>query len=356
MIALVKKYSLFLFIQTRKRYSLIIFLVFFGCGGPKNYIDITGPAMGTSYTVRLVPQRGVTIEPSRAKTQIDSVLEQINNQMSTYVNNSEISLFNKASTNSAIIISSQFKHVINRSIYWSELSNGAFDISSHPLTLLWRKGKVDREYEKIWEPPTDLQITLTKKNVGYKNIKLVQNSLIKPYKGQQLDVNAIAKGWGVDMLFNLIKSFGYQNFMVEIGGEIRVSGKNNRGQAWNIGIDIPEPNLKPGEKIFAIVPVTNKAMATSGNYRNFYEFNSSKYSHIIDPRSGYAIDSNISSVTVISEKCIDADALATALNVMSLELGMKLVESVDEAEAFWIINEGGKFQSFQSSGMKVNIQ
>ena len=97
-------------------------------------------------------------------------------------------------------------------------------------------------------------------------------------------------------------------------------------------------------------------MATSGNYRNFYEFNSSKYSHIIDPRSGYAIDSNISSVTVISEKCIDADALATALNVMSLELGMKLVESVDEAEAFWIINEGGKFQSFQSSGMKVNIQ
>ena len=155
MIALVKKYSLFLFIQTRKRYSLIIFLVFFGCGGPKNYIDITGPAMGTSYIIRLVPQRGIAIELNQFKTEIDSVLEQINDQMSTYVNNSEISLFNKASTNSAIIISPQFKYVINRSIYWSELSNGAFDISSHPLTLLWRKGKADREYEKTWEPPTD---------------------------------------------------------------------------------------------------------------------------------------------------------------------------------------------------------
>ena len=228
MIALVKKYSLFLFIQARKRYSLIIFLVFFACGGPKNYIDITGPAMGTSYIIRLVPQRGIAIELNQFKTEIDSVLEQINDQMSTYVNNSEISLFNKASTNSAIIISPQFKYVINRSIYWSELSNGAFDISSHPLTLLWRKGKADREYEKTWEPPTDLQITLTKENVGYKNIKLVQNSLIKPYKGQQLDVNAIAKGWGVDMLFNFIKSLGYQNFMVEIGGEIRLAGKNNR--------------------------------------------------------------------------------------------------------------------------------
>ena len=139
--------------------------------------------MGTSYIVRLVPQRGIAIEPNQFKTQIDSVLEQINDQMSTYVNNSEISLFNKASTNSAIIISSQFKHVINRSIYWSELSNGAFDISSHPLTLLWRKGKVDREYEKIWEPPTDLQITLTKENVGYKNIKLVSKLSYKTIQG-----------------------------------------------------------------------------------------------------------------------------------------------------------------------------
>ena len=145
MIALVKKYSRYLPLQSRLNYGLIIFFVFFGCGCPKNYIDITGPARGTSYTIRLVPQRGVTIEPKQAKAQIDSVLEAINDQMSTYVVNSEISLFNKASTNSAIIISPQFKYVIDRSIYWSELSNGDFDISSHPLTLLWRKGKAELE-------------------------------------------------------------------------------------------------------------------------------------------------------------------------------------------------------------------
>lgn len=353
MIVSVNKTQL-IFFQVRGFLCLLILASLFGCSSPKKYLDIAGPAMGTSYTIRLVPQRGLIPEMNQIKTQVDSILNSINQQMSTYVANSEISLFNKIPTNSAIVISHEFKQVINRSLHWSNLSKGAFDISSLPLSSTWKKGKADREYDEVWQPPTDLEITLAKDRVGYDKIKLAQNSLIKSQKGQELDVNAIAKGWGVDRLFNFIKSIGYQNFMIEIGGEVRVLGKNNRGKAWRIGIDSPKPSIQPGEKIIAVVPIINKAMATSGNYRNFYEFDSSKFSHIIDPRSGYAIESNISSVTVVAATCMDADAIATALNVMSLESGKELVESLDEVEAYWVINKNEQFQTVQSSGMKVD--
>ena len=333
--------------------SLVLFLA--SCERNKAYIDITGPAMGTSYTIRLLPKRGSNQNVDLIKAKIDSTLESINNEMSTYVINSDISLFNKLDKNAAIVITNNFRQVILQSIYWSKQSNGAFDISSLPLTTAWRKGKKDREYEDKWEPPSDLEITTSLDKVGFEKIKISQNSLIKTLKGQQIDVNAIAKGWGVDHLFNLIKSFGYSNFMVEIGGEVRVSGKNINNKPWQIGIDYPVINTKPGEKIMAIAPLIDKSMATSGNYRNFYEHKSKKYSHIIDPKTGHAIKSNIASVTVVAELCIDADAVATALNVMSLESGKEMVEKNDNIEALWILSDNGKFNTVQSTGMDVNL-
>ena len=342
-----------------KRSSIILYLLltFFlvSCEGNKTYTDITGPAMGTSYTIRLVPKRGLNQNTDLIKAKIDSTLDSINDQMSTYVVNSEISLFNKLGKNAAIVIADNFKQVILRSIFWSKQSNGAFDISSLPLTEAWKKGKNDREYEDKWEPPSDLDIITALDKVGYKKIKIYQNSLIKASKGQQIDVNAIAKGWGVDHLFALIESFGYSNFMVEIGGEVRVSGKNIQNKPWQIGIEYPAVITNPGENIMGIVPLIDKSMATSGNYRNFYEYNSEKFSHIIDPRTGYAIKSDIASVTVVAERCIDADAVATALNVMSLESGRQMVEKNDKIEAFWILKDNGKLNTVQSTGMNVNL-
>ena len=337
--------------------TLYLFLTFFlvSCEGNKTYADITGPAMGTSYTIRLVPKRGLNQNTDLIKAKIDSTLDSINDQMSTYVANSEISLFNKLSKDAAIVIADNFKQVIMRSIFWSKQSNGAFDISSLPLTEAWKTGKKDREYEDKWEPPSDLDIITALDKVGYKKIKIYQNSLIKAFKGQQIDVNAIAKGWGVDHLFALIESFGYSNFMVEIGGEVRVSGKNIQNKTWQIGIDYPAVNTNPGEKIMGIVPLIDKSMATSGNYRNFYEHNSKKFSHIIDPRTGYAIKSGIASVTVVAERCIDADAVATALNVMSLESGRQMVEKNDKIEALWILSDDGKLNTVKSTGMNVNL-
>ena len=160
--------------------------------------------------------------------------------------------------------------------------------------------------------------------IGYQKIKFVSKSLIKTYKDQQLDVNILPRvGVWINCFF--VESLGYNNFMVEIGGEVRISGKNNRGRSWQIGIDLPEPNLQPGEKIYAVIPIQDKAMATSGNYRIF-TFIIQKNIHIINPITAMAVESNIASVTVLAE-AVDADALATTLNIMSDE-GLELVENL----------------------------
>ena len=168
-----------------------------------------------------------------------------------------------------------------------------------------------------------------------------------------IDLNAIAKGWGVDQLFEYMRDAGMKNFMVEIGGEVRTIGKNNKGSHWKIGIDKPMIGTVPGEQIYSVVSVSNQAMATSGNYRNFKEYDNVTYSHIINPRTGRPTQSNIASVTVVAPNCMDADALATALNVMEVEEGLELIESLDGFEAFWIIKENEELRSVPSSGMPI---
>ena len=335
--------------------SLVLFLA--SCERNKVYIDITGPAMGTSYTIRLLPKRGSNQNVDLIKAKIDSTLESINNEMSTYVINSDISLFNKLDKNAAIVITNNFRQVILQSIYWSKQSNGAFDISSLPLTTAWRKGKKDREYEDKWEPPSDLEITTSLDKVGFEKIKISQNSLIKTLKGQQIDVNAIAKGWGVDHLFNLIKSFGYSNFMVEIGGEVRVSGKNINNKPWQIGIDYPVINTKPGEKIMAIAPLIDKSMATSGNYRNFYQIGDSMIFHTIDPTTGYPAYTNMLSASVFSKTCFLADAYATSFMVMGFEKSKQLSSSIDEIEVLLIYyDNNGEIKKYLSEGIIEKIK
>ena len=169
-----------------------------------------------------------------------------------------------------------------------------------------------------------------------------------------LDVNAIAKGWGVDQIFGYLISRGLDRFMIEIGGEIRVIGKNKEGKKWKIGIDKPIVGNEPGDDMLAVITLENKAMATSGNYRNFFEFDNRQFSHIVNPRNGYAIQSSISSVSVLGPNCIDADALATALNVMSLDEGKALIDSLDGFEAYWVIKDStGNFRTESSSNMPI---
>ena len=142
--------------------------------------------------------------------------------------------------------------------------------------------------------------------------------------------------------------------MVEVGGEVRVIGRNKEGKKWKIGIDRPLVGNQPGDDILAIIALDNKAMATSGNYRNFFEFDDEEYSHIVNPRSGHALQSSISSVSVLGPSCIDADALATALNVMTFDEGKALIDSLEGFEAYWIIKDSkGNFKTEFSNDMPI---
>jgi len=332
------------------------FILLFGCNRELPLVNLSGNAWGTTYSVKIISDKNISPNISEIKLGIDSIIVDIDNQMSTYKINSEISLFNNLPKNGAINISPGFSEVIKRSIYWSDVTLGSFDITVFPAVINWRQGKKDREYIDIWEPPTDLDIIMQMEKIGYDKIKLSDNTLTKSIKGQMIDVNAIAKGWGVDKIFDYLELNGYTRFMVEVGGEIRVLGLNNKGQKWKIGIDKPIQGNIPGENIIEVAILNDQAMATSGNYRNYYEFDSKKYSHIIDPRNGKSIFSNISSVTVVAPNCLEADVLATALNVLSYSDGLKLIESLDGYEALWVINKENKiFEVEVTSGMFIML-
>jgi len=333
--------------------GFFVLVYFLGCGHPKQYVEIQGKTMGTTYSIRIVPDSDLQINLDEIQFTLDSILAKIDKQMSTYRLDSEITNFNESLQGEKTKISEGFAAVLKRAIFWGKATEGALDVTVLPVVLAWRQGKANRLDQSLWEPPMDTEIRLAMTKVGFNKINLNQRTLLKAVAGQMIDLNAIAKGWGVDQLFEYFRDSGVQNFMVEIGGEVRTLGKNNKGKSWKIGIDRPMVGSMPGENIFSVVSVSNQAMATSGNYRNFKEFDNAQYSHIIDPRTGVATQSTVASVTVIAPNCMDADALATALNVLDVEEGMALVESLDGFEAFWIVKEYDKFKSVASGGMPI---
>ena len=327
-----------------------ILVLFFGigCSQNKEYVEFTGKTMGTMYNIRIVPDQNMNWKLEEAQIKIDSILLEIDQQMSTYKWNSEISLFNQAKINEKIKISSGFQKVLEQALYWGKKTNGALDISVMPSILTWRKGFVD-SFESEWKPPLINDIVSAKDKVDYAKVLLRGNILIKVIDGQMIDLSAIAKGWGVDQLFELFWNLGVTNLMVEVGGEVRTMGTNIKNENWKIGIDTPILDTAPGENIFKVAVLDNQSIATSGNYRNFYTFNDKRFSHIIDPRTGYPVETNIASVTVLGTNCMDADALATALSVLNFNEGKALIESLDGFEALWIIKEENDVLRSQST-------
>ena len=317
-----------------------ILVLFFGigCSQNKEYVEFTGKTMGTMYNIRIVPDQNMNWKLEEAQIKIDSILLEIDQQMSTYKWNSEISLFNQAKINEKIKISSGFQKVLEQALYWGKKSKGALDISVMPSIVTWRKGFVD-SFESEWKPPLINDIVLAKDKVDYAKVLLRGDMLIKVIDGQMIDLSAIAKGWGVDQLFELFRNLDVTNLMVEVGGEVRTMGTNIKKEKWKIGIDMPIFDSAPGENIFKVAVLENQAIATSGNYRNFYTFNDKRFSHIIDPRTGYPVETNIASVTVLGPNSMDSDALATALSVLNFNEGKALIESLDGFEALWIIKE-----------------
>ena len=297
--------------------------------------------MGTTYTIKAI---GRNINTDNTQDSISSILDRINHQMSTYIDTSTISIFNKSDIRDSTRVENDFIHILNKSIYYNDITNGAFDVTVKPLVELWGFG-VTGPLESI---PTDKEIDNLLNYIGIDNITINKNYLHKTVD-VNVDFSAIAKGYAVDEISSYLSTIDIQNHMVEIGGEIKVSGFNSEGNSWHIGIQNPNENdISPFINIF----LTDKGMATSGNYRNHYTINGKKYAHIISPITGKPIENNILSVTVISDDCLDADALATALMVMNINQGLKLIEDLEDTEVLYTL-ENNKI--LYSSGFKSFI-
>ena len=263
--------------------------------------------------------------------------------MSTYIPNSEISLFNKSTSLGKFEVSSGFARVLKESIRLGELSEGKLDITVGPLVNLWGFGPEQRP-EKA---PNEELLAATLTRIGLKNLHLDGQQLSKDIPSLYIDLSTIAKGYGVDVVAELIEANGITNYLVEIGGEMRLKGFKHTGELWAIAIE--KPILDPsGEEraVHQIVIPKDNAVATSGDYRNYFEADGHRFSHIIDPATGKPIDHNLVSVTVIDPSSMTADGLSTTLMVMGAEKGMAFAIKNNIAALFISKTEHGFSEQF----------
>ena len=299
-------------------------------------VTLSGFTMGTSYNIKLNHESD-NIDSKLLKSEINKILLQINNQMSTYQEDSELSKINKSRTLEWINISADLFTVINTAISISNKTTGAFDITIGPIVNLWGFGPTEQT-EQI---PTDKNIATVLKSTGYQYLHLRKSphALKKDKEDIYIDLSAIAKGYAVDKISTRLDQLAIKNYMVELGGEIKVKGVNHQNVPWQIGIERPVIGHRSAQKI---INLDNLAMATSGDYRNYFEKNGIYYSHTINPRTGRPVSHQLASVTVFHENAMYADALATSLLVMGPEAGKQLAEQENWA-AFFIIRNKNNF-------------
>jgi thiamine biosynthesis lipoprotein len=313
---------------------------------PEN--TISGTTMGTTYQVKIVRNFLTAGDLTALRQKIDSVLIEVNRQMSAFDPQSELSKFNARNDTLPFAVSLPLHAVVQMALEVHKQSRGYFDITVAPLVDLWGFGKKDRRSE----PPTEQQVTAVRKRVGSAHLMIIDSThLRKTIPELELDLSAIAKGYGVDVVAELLDSLKYKDYLVEIGGEIVARGLNAKNELWKIAVDQPQFASSPGEQVMGILALSNVGVATSGDYRNYFEYQGRKYSHTIDPFTGYPVRHELASVTVIAGNCTRADALATAVMAMGPEQGIPWIENMSAVEALLILRlQDGKYKKFQTTG------
>ena len=318
------------------------------CSAKQEHL-IQGRTMGTTYHVKIVTGDNQSL--GRLKDKIDARLVKINNSMSTYKKDSEISRFNELKqTDRAFEISDDFYRVMRTARTIFELSEGAWDGTVNPLVDLWGFGRAGRQVAA----PQKQKIAALMPEIGFGNIQILPNrTLVKKNKLVTLDLSSIAKGYGVDQVAQIIHEFGFNDYLVEIGGEIFASGKRTDGNLWRVGINRPRKDAA-FDDVYKIVDLNNQGFATSGDYRNFFEVDGIRYAHVIDPRSGYPTSNGVVSVSIIADSCTLADGLATAVMVMGAEKGMDLINRLERVEGLIIIEKtNGSLDAYYSKRFEV---
>ena len=305
--------------------------------------------MGTSYSIKIIPDKN-PIDHTRIEQGIDSILTTVNRLMSTWDPNSEISQFNLTHSTEPYAISESFMTVVKTALDVSEKTDGFFDITVFDLMGLWGFGPDPNS-----GIPDQKQVETVLSFTGREKINVTEKTIIKKHPETKLDLNAIAKGYAVDEVFQFLQLKGYTDLFVEIGGEVQCSGRNQRNKYWSIGIENPSGGNKSNQIFAAIVHSDGEAVATSGNYRNFIELDGEILGHTINPKTGYPIRTNVLSVTVLSNTCMVADAWATALMVMDYETGLQKVTENPYIKAVWILDEkDGSRVVAKSVGVKID--
>ncbi|WP_092855941.1 FAD:protein FMN transferase [Pseudidiomarina maritima] len=330
--------------STLRIWLALMGLAFFvSCTPAPQQISVSGETMGTTYHIRYVTANP-NHSPERVKERVDAVLEQVNSQMSTYDPNSELSLFNQRKTTEPVVISRSLETVVRRALEIGEETDGLLDVTVGPLVNLWGFGPLGRP-EQV---PTEQQLLEVRDQVGYQYLTVENHQLTKAVPDLYVDLSTIAKGYGVDRVAILLEQMEIRNYLVEIGGEMRMRGTKPGEQPWRIAVEQP---VTLDRAVQRIIEPGNNAVATSGDYRNYFEEDGVRYSHIIDPRTGYPIQHNLVSVTVISETCMDADAYATALTVMGAEKALEFANQKGLA-VLLVTRENDQYKEYTSTAFK----
>lgn len=286
---------------------------------------------------------------SSIQTDILAELQKVDNALSMFNKESIISHINRGEN---VETNEMFESVFNLAEKISDNTDGAFDITVAPLVNAWGFGF------KTGNPPTKQTVDSLRAIVGYKKVKLVNHRITKSDARVMLDCSAIAKGYGCDVVARLLEKRGIKNYMVEIGGEVVTHGISEKRLPWKIGVTKPsDDSLNVNNELQTVLNVKDRAMATSGNYRNFYYRGGKKYAHTIDPATGYPVQHSILSATVLAKRCAEADAYATALMVMGMEKAKKVLEKHPELMAYLIYSDDkGNLQVWYSPSMEDKIQ
>lgn len=326
--------------------ALLIFFIFLaGCGFQKQAF-FSGKTMGTTYHITVVT--GFLQNTKTLKDKIDMRLDEINKSMSTYRKDSEISRFNALNkTGEKFYISDDFFNVMTVAQHIYKLTGGAWDGTVKPIENLWGFG--DSENKNRVPSKTEIETFLP--DIGFNNIEILSSHhLIKKIASISLDLSSIAKGYGVDQVAALIRTNGINNFLVEIGGEVFASGFRKDGKKWRIGINRPLSG-SPVNQVYKVVDIHDKGFATSGDYRNYFELEGKRFSHIFDPRNGYPIKNRVVSVSIMANTCTFADGLATAIMVLNHKKGLELVNTLDNTECLIVVQvDNGTFTDYYSKG------
>ncbi len=312
---------------------------------------LSGSAMGTSWQVNLVDPPAAAADLQR---EVQEILGRVEDRMSTYQADSELSRFNQSSSTDPIPFTEETLGVVAEALRLAELSGGALDPTVLPLVNLWGFGPAGR---RAGVPSAaEIELALSQTGWGRIELDLEAGTLAKHDPALKLDLSAVAKGYGVDAVFDRLRELGCEHVFVEVGGEIRASGTNAKGNPWRVGIDKPSLMAAPGQAVQQVIELDDLALATSGDYRNFREFDGKRYSHTLDPRTGKPVTHGLASVSVLAPSCMVADSVATTIAVLGPEQGWDFAAQIEGVEVLLVSRDAeGALQERMSAGFTERL-